>query len=501
MHVSNRARQRIAVPRIFVTLSVAFFGTVWPDASMTRELQPAPEVPGSPEIHDVVIHGGRVIDPESGLDAVEDVGITNGIIATLSAAPLSGRHVINASGLVVAPGFIDLDAYPENARYQVLDGVTSVLDVRRGTADVKLLYRQLAAKMPTHYGASVGYALVRREVMGERGSLSRGKRIDASETELAEILRRIEYGLDQGAVAIGMGASESVAPPSFEVLETFRTAARAGAHVVATLRDAIWAETDVPALLSEMIGSAAISGAAIHIPHLTSSGGPHTPRMLRMIELARARGLDVTAEEVPYTGAIIRLTPAEVKRFSDEDLREVHWIDTGAGVTREDAERRRDQETFAIIHNSSIEPFVAEALAHAVTSIASHGYLDQQGRGHPRTSGTYSRLLGLYVRERKLLSLMEALRKTSLMPARRLEARVPAMRNKGRIRERADADIVVFDAARIIDRATYQEPTLPSEGVRYVLVNGVVVVRDGVLEEGVYPGQAVRATIRTSPGK
>jgi Amidohydrolase family len=130
-----------------------------------------------------------------------------------------------------------------------------------------------------------------------------------------------------------------------------------------------------------------------------------------------------------------------------------------------------------------------------------HGYLDQEGRGHPRTSGTYSRLLGRYVRERKLLSLMEALRKTSLMPARRLEARVPAMRNKGRIRERADADIVVFDAARIIDRATYQEPTLPSQGVRYVLVNGVVVVRDGVLEEGVYPGQPVRATIRTSPGE
>jgi dihydroorotase len=220
-----------------------------------------------------------------------------------------------------------------------------------------------------------------------------------------------------------------------------------------------------------------------------------------MIELARARGLDVTAEEYPYTGAIIRITPAEVNRLSDEDLEEVHWIDTGARVTREDAERRRDQEAFAIIRNSSIEPFVAEALVHAVTSIASHGYLDQQGRGHPRTSGTYSRLLGLYVRERKVLSLMEALRKTSLMPARRLEVRVPAMRNKGRIRERADADIVVFDAARIIDRATYQEPTLPSEGVRYVLVNGVVVVRDGVLDEGVYPGQPVRATIRTSPGE
>jgi dihydroorotase len=128
-------------------------------------------------------------------------------------------------------------------------------------------------------------------------------------------------------------------------------------------------------------------------------------------------------------------------------------------------------------------------------SFASHGSDSSwtgRGRGHPRTSGTFSRVLGRYVREQRVLPLMEALRKMTLMPAQRLAARVPAMRNKGRIREGADADIIVFDADRIIDRATFQAQR-PSEGMRFVLVNGVLVVRDGVIQEGVFAGRPVRA--------
>ena len=165
-------------------------------------------------------------------------------------------------------------------------------------------------------------------------------------------------------------------------------------------------------------------------------------------------------------------------------------------MTREDAVHHRGKDALFIIHNSSIEPFVAQAIAHEAVSIASHGSIDREGRGHPRTSGTYGRLLGRYVRERKVLPLMDALRKASLLPAQRLEARVPRMRQKGRIRQGADADLVIFDADRIIDRATYQQPTRPSEGVRWLLVNGVAVVREGVVQEGIYPGQPVRAAVR-----
>jgi N-acyl-D-aspartate/D-glutamate deacylase len=449
--------------------------------------------------YDVVIRGGRVVDPESGLDAVRNVGISDGIIRKVSAEPLKGRATIDATGLVVSSGFIDLDAYPQNARFSLQDGVTTALDLRGGTADVDRWYAEREGRMLINLGVSVGYTRVREEVMGEAGSLRREKLKQASEGELAEILHRIQSGLDHGAVAVGLGPSELLGPPSWELVETFRTAARARAHVVATLRDAIWSTTDVPANLSEMIGAAAMSGAAIHIPHVSSSGGPHTPRMLAMIAGARKRGLDITAEDYPYTAAIIRVPPGALNDWSDEELREVQWISTGERLTRESYKRYRDQEAFAIIHNSSIEPFVAQAIASPLTSIASHGSVDAQGRGHPRTSGTYSRVLGRYVREQKAVSLMEALRKMTLMPARRLEARAPSMRKKGRIRKGADADITVFDPDRIIDAATYQEPTRPSQGIRYVLVNGVMLLKDGVLQDGVHPGRAVRAPV--SPAK
>src|SRR5262245_10564044 len=135
---------------------------------------------------------------------------------------------------------------------------------------------------------------------------------------------------------------------------------------------------------------------------------------------------------------------------------------------------------------------VAVAINSPLTAIASDAYM-LDGIGHPRTSGTYSRVLGQYVREAGSLTLMDALRKMTLMPARRLEARVPAMRNKGRIRVGADADLTIFDAAHVIDRATYREPSLPPDGIRHVIVNGVPVVRMGKVVAGFAPGRAVRA--------
>jgi len=116
-------------------------------------------------------------------------------------------------------------------------------------------------------------------------------------------------------------------------------------------------------------------------------------------------------------------------------------------------------------------------------------------RGHPRHAGTSARLLGHYARETRALTLMQAVEKLSLLPARRLEERVPAMRNKGRVSVGADADLVIFNAATVRDRATYEQPDRPSEGIPDVLVSGVFVVRDGALKRGVLPGKAVRAPL------
>ena len=124
--------------------------------------------------------------------------------------------------------------------------------------------------------------------------------------------------------------------------------------------------------------------------------------------------------------------------------------------------------------------------------IASDGIPFVTGGEHPRGAGTFARVLGHYVREKKTLTLMDALRKMTLMPARRLDAYVPQMKNKGRIRVGADADIPIFDSDRVLDRATFEKPMQPSEGIVHVLVGGVFVVRNSELVDSVFPGQAIR---------
>ena len=148
-----------------------------------------------------------------------------------------------------------------------------------------------------------------------------------------------------------------------------------------------------------------------------------------------------------------------------------------------------------VIAHSIPEDVVKSTIADSIVIIASDGMLSE-GKGHPRGTGTFARILGKYVREEKLLSLDEGLRKITLMPAQRLEIIAPAFKNKGRIRVGADADITVFDPELIIDQATYEEPAKYSKGISYVLVNGTVVVNNGQLQENIYPGKAVRGTIK-----
>ena len=146
-----------------------------------------------------------------------------------------------------------------------------------------------------------------------------------------------------------------------------------------------------------------------------------------------------------------------------------------------------------IIHMRKEED-VSRAVAHPGVMIARDGVPFVNGTGHPRGAGTFARTLGHYSRERQVLPLMDALAKMTILPARRLEGHVPGMKNKGRIAVGADADLTVFDPATVIDRATFEQPTLTSAGIPHVMVNGTFVVRDGRLVKDVFPGRAVRNT-------
>jgi dihydroorotase len=170
---------------------------------------------------------------------------------------------------------------------------------------------------------------------------------------------------------------------------------------------------------------------------------------------------------------------------------DVQWVATGERLTADSFARYRKVGGGVILYMNS-EAMVDRAIADPMVMVATDGAISGTG-GHPRSAGTYARLLGVYVRERHVLTLMEAVRKSSLAPALRLEGMSAGMKLKGRIRVGADADLDVFDAAGVIDRSTYARPAAYSFGFRYVMVGGRFVVRDGQLDESVLPGRAVRA--------
>jgi hypothetical protein len=249
--------------------------------------------------------------------------------------------------------------------------------------------------------------------------------------------------------------------------------------------------------LQEVIADAAVSGASLHIVHINSMAQKKTPEALRMIAGARARGLDVTTEAYPYIAGASRLESALFNPGWQEKLggsySDLLWVATGERLTAESFERYRKQGgSGRVVIFGNTEEMVRVAISNPLVIIASDGGL-ANGKGHPRSAGTYARVLGKYVREEKALTLMDAIRKSSLMPAERLESMSPTMRRKGRLKAGADADIAVFDPDHVIDKATFENPAQYSEGFRYVMVEGTFVVRDGKLQEGVAPGQAIRA--------
>ena len=450
-------------------------------------------IPLTAQDFDLVIAGGRVIDPESGLDGVRSIGIRAGKVVAIAEGVLAGRERIDASGLIVAPGFIDLHSHQqtdETYRCQVLDGVTTAFELEVGAADIDAWYREREPGRAINYGVSVGHIPVRIAVMHDPSTfLPNGDAAHKAATagEIAEMARQIDEGLRKGAVAMGLGPSYTAAATQWEVLEMIRVAARHHASVHVHIRGGM-------AGLEEVIAGAAVTGAPLHIVHINSSGLAQTREMLQVISEAQSRGLDVTTEAYPYSAGMTEIQSANYdgwEQWPAERFATLEWPKTGERLTRETFIKYR-KVGGPVIGHSNTDEMVAVAINSPLTAIASDGYM-LNGIGHPRTSGTFSKVLGRYVREARSLTLTDALRKMTLMPARRLESRVPAMRGKGRIRVGADADVTIFDAEHVIDRATYREPSLPAEGIRDVLVNGVPVVRMGKFVAGVAPGHAVRA--------
>jgi dihydroorotase len=455
---------------------------------------------------DVVIAGGRVMDPESGLDAVRHIGIRGGRIAAISRQPLTGKTVLQAAGRVVAPGFIDLHSHGQTNQaneYQAHDGVATALELEVGVPSVGAFLKERESKSILNFGATSSHGAMRAMSMREfaseaeawRNSTERWRDISAKARyrqltegeEYTLLAATMERGLREGGLGLGVAHQYYPGATREEIFRVFQMAQRWRVPIFTHVRSMS------PDAMQEVIANAAATGVALHIVHVNSMSLGSLPFVLDLIESARKRGLDITTEAYPYTAASTYLESAMFDDGWQERLGisygELQWVATGERLTEETFRRYRQQRGAVIMHLMKPE-WIQRAMASPFVMVASDGMPYAPG-AHPRGAGTFARVLGLYVREQKALTLMEGLAKMTIMPARRLEAVAPQMKNKGRIRVGADADITVFDAERVRDTATFEKGLSFSTGIDHVLVNGVAVVRDGKTVPDTFPGKAV----------
>ena len=350
-----------------------------------------------------------------------------------------------------------------------------------------------------HYGTSASQVAARSLVFGTPLTYpdilpKSGPATDQPATpgQIEKIKERLREELDAGGLAVGMGIQYTPGATHSEVIDMFRVAAERGLPVYTHVRSSGRVEPGTSiASISEVIAAATVTGASLHIVHINSSCMADALECLSMIEGARARGLDVTTEAYPYIAGMTAINSAHFNPGWQQELGigygDLMLPETGERLTKERFDELHNSSTTRwVIVFSNTQEVVDKVIPNPLVMIASDGLI-----GHPRNAGTYSRVLAQYVREKGTISLMDALRKMSLMPAQMLERSTPAARQKGRLQEGADADIVVFDAATISDRSTFAKPMEPSVGVRYLLVGGTLVVDEGRIVPDVFPGRAL----------
>ncbi len=349
--------------------------------------------------YDLVLEGGRVMDPETGLDAVRNVGIRDGKIVSISAEPLSGRRVIKAAGLVVAPGFIDLHQHAQDItsqRVKAFDGVTTALELEIGAPDVAEFLNAKQGHSLINYGTAASHVAARSLVFGSplpAGTIlpKTGPATDqpATDEQIEAIRQRLHHELDAGGLAVGMGIAYTPGATRLEVIDMFRLAAERRVPVYTHIRSVGRVEPGSSIeSVGEVIAASTITGAPLHIVHLNSSCALDSLECLSLIEGARARGLDVTTEAYPYTAGMTSVNSAVFGPGWQQKLGisydSLVLPDTGEHLTKERFDQLHSSATptFVVIYGTTQE-IVDKIIPHPLVMIASDGLEDIRATPEP----------------------------------------------------------------------------------------------------------------------
>lgn len=492
--------------------------------------------------YDLVITGGHVIDPETGLSDVRNIGINHGTIEAISQLPLSGKQIIDASAQIVSPGFIDLHHHGQNIagyRMQAQQGVTTALELESGILPISDWYATQAQKnLPINYGASAAWTFARIATFTEQEpkanlqffqsvqGLDNWKNEIANNDQLEKIMAYVEQGLNEGAIGIGINAGYA---PGYGHKEYYALAKLADKYDVATYTHVRYASMLEPGssfeAIQELIANSALTGAKMHINHINSTSLKDIDATLELFDEATSKGYNVTAGAYPW-GAASTVVGAAMfsgpqwkerlgyqeesiqmgtQRLDNQQVLNAQKEAPGSVINWHFLDEAIPSELSAL-DKSIIHPNVlieSDSMPWMLIDDGKISYyegdewpLPSEAFAHPRSSGTFTKVLGTYVRDRQLLTMEEAIRKMSYMPATVLDGFVPQMKKKGRIQIGMDADIVIFDPATVDNQATYQLPAAISTGINTVLVNGEFVLKNGQLLTEAAPGEAIRREVK-----
>jgi N-acyl-D-amino-acid deacylase len=487
-----------------------------------------------PGDYDLIVSGARVVDGSGAPARRADVAVKDGRIVRVGVVREGAAEVIRADGLIVAPGFIDVHTHADDiadmplAENFVAMGVTTIVAGNCGGSSLEIgeaLTRVRQVGPSVNFATLIGHNTIRASVMGR-------EQRPPSPDELARMRSLVWKAMADGAVGFSTGLQyiPGAYAETGEIIELAKVAANAGGLYASHMRNE---GTELEKSVEEAIRIGDAAGARVEISHLkvdSPSRWGASQKALALIDRARARGVDVRADQYVYTAASSGLAirfPAWALEGGPEQIRErlddgTTWLKIKGEMRQLLAERGLSDLAFATVASYSADPSlngltmkqvamrlkgsdtadaqleaardimrtggasmvyhfmsdedIVRILRHPQVGIASDSDILQSGAGvpHPRGYGNNARVLGLYVRERQVVTLPEAVRKMTSLPAQHF-----GFAGRGLVREGYAADLVVFDPARVADRATFEQPHAYAAGIPYVIVNGVVTIRKG----------------------